>query len=171
MGLDITFYRGMKRVEEATWNLAVSKAEYPEEVADVAYNNGWASLHINPDFPGRAEGIDGDVAYEYEDSDSFRAGSYGGYNRWREQLARMVCIDYEAFCQRYIGGLPFAPLIWFSDCEGTIGPVVSRRLALDFERHLVLVEELDADPYFLSSYREWMTAFQAAADRGCVAFH
>lgn len=169
MGLDITFYKKLKRVEKEAWDLAVASHEFPDETSEVACSNDWVTLYVNPDFPGREEGVEGEVAYEFTDSDSFQAGSYGGYNRWRSQLAAMAGTNEGELRQQYDDSQPFAPLIWFSDCEGTIGPVVSRRLAADFEKHLEAAEATN-DTYFLDRYKEWMEAFQAAADEGCVAF-
>jgi len=65
----------------------------------------------------------------------FRAGSYSGYNKWRDELARRA-LDLPAATvwedpSRFVEA-PFFELINFSDCEGTIGPDAASDLATDF---------------------------------------
>lgn len=71
---------------------------------------------------------------------AFRAGSYSGYNWWREILAKLVGItDINAFWIK-TGGInnrkgkePFFELINFSDCEGTLPLRECKRLKKDFD--------------------------------------
>lgn len=122
--------------------------------------------------------------YEGEYITSFRAGSYSGYNQWREQLARMalgvepdvIWANPEAY-----KGQAFFELINFADCEGTIGPKTSKKLYQDFltfdemakqgyepERKGVFIEQ----NWFYDKYKEWMEAFQiASTQNGAILFH
>jgi hypothetical protein len=156
MGLDITYYRKLRRVE---------CGEYDTVGCDHAY------IWINPDFPGRAGSLT-DGCHEAEDTGHFRAGSYGGYNAWREALARLVGVTPRQVWDapdRY-ADLPFVGLINFSDCEGAIGPEASAALARDFAEW----EDRAAaafDGWSLEVYRSWRAAFEAAADGGAVCFH
>lgn len=63
-----------------------------------------------------SEKINADSVYSWEESFDFRAGSYSGYNWYREKLGEL---NAEAFREQ----------IDFSDCEGVIGSVVANRLA------------------------------------------
>jgi hypothetical protein len=171
MGLDITWYRGLSKAAE---NEGRDASGYPLD--------GFASFYRNPDFPGRADDISDEAVYRYEEVDGFRAGSYGGYNDWREELAKLagylpvshsrfgsVEMRHDAAVWRAEGG-PFFELIHFSDCEGVIGAAVSAKLAADFAEHQ---PKADAHPddYFRERYAKWRRAFEKAADRGCVNFH
>jgi hypothetical protein len=90
------------------------------------------------DWPERLDGrepgwyaVDGDAMH-------FRAGSYSGYNHWREQLCaaalgvhpKEVWEDPASF-----DGRPFVELINFADNEGAIGPKTSAKLLADFQRN------------------------------------
>jgi len=156
MGLDITAYRGLRALRTL-------------EPYDDNYDHDDVSFYVNPDFAGRADGVDCSQAYEAEEAHRFRAGSYGGYNRWREWLASLV----DTTPQRVWAGekpAAFGELILFSDCEGTIGPVVAARLAQDFAAYETKAAE-SGDEWFMQVYRDFKLAFEMATDRGAVSFH
>ena len=147
MGLDISAYRKLR---------AVGRRSDSEDE--------WRAGHItftdNPDFPGRSAGVDCAMAYEDEGEHfSFRAGSYSGYNFWRSWLAGLPG-----------RGAAFEELVWFSDCEGTIGPVVAAKLAKDFAA-FDAVAKTNGDEYEYAKYQDWRAAFEMAADNGAVSFH
>lgn len=168
MGLDIAAHSRLRRVQEAT----------EEDIeAELGYEHGWMHPYVNPDFPGRADGIEGGWFYQPAKTHRFRAGSYGGYNEWRRRLAEMVYInDLSGFWANYDASKPFAELLHFSDCEGVIGPVASVRISASFEefanRAFVFAGSLgDGDgKWFLDRYEDWRKAFALAADGGCVEF-
>jgi hypothetical protein len=180
MGLDITAYRQLK------------PCAAPEGAAtgDYDYERFFAPLN-NDHFPGRAAGLDSEW-YEFSRLDGavlgFRAGSYSGYNNWREWLAKLAGYPEdpaEDLRHRHSGGAwkadggPFWELIYFADNEGTIGPIVSAKLAKDFaewdERAKAFSETIDADAesraWFYRQYQTWRHAFEMAADNGAVDFH
>lgn len=110
--------------------------------------------------------------YKATCGDAFRAGSYSGYNAWRNQLsllmlgvpATVVWDNYDAYKDK-----PFWELIHYSDCEGFIGPQTSAKLAKDFEEHRDKLASADED--FIQRYEYWMNAFKAAAEHnGVVCF-
>lgn len=117
-------------------------------------------------------------SYKGEDEIGFRAGSYSGYNNWRTSLCRAalgVNPDVVWSNATEWQGKPFFELINFSDCEGAIGPVTSKKLAQDFtaEREKVkagLNGMPDAD-WFWSRYDLWEKAFTLASESGFVIFH
>lgn len=145
MGLDITAMRGL------------------QQSAD-----GHFTIYENPDFPGRAEGLVPGMTYTYEARMGFRAGSYSGYSAWRAWLAQLA--GYAS--PEDVTG-PFAELINFSDCEGTIGPVVAARLLQDFIAFDEAAQATDDDEggWYYQKYQEWHAAMAMAADGGAVVFH
>lgn len=150
MGLDITWYR----------KLTPAKHE----------SDHTTNFYIADSFAARAKDIAEGTHYAYLESDSFRAGSYSGYNEWRDQLAKLAGYQSaeDVWHNRTEG--PFYELIDFSDCEGVLGAATSAKLAKDFAQ---FQEQADAhaDNYFRTKYREWRNAFEKAADRGAVSFH
>lgn len=181
MGLDITWYRGLTRAAGTEGLL---------DDGETDYEAGWENIYGNGDyFPGRADDVP-EGRYKAEESDGFRAGSYSGYGRWRDQLAALAgypaakAADFDSRDRSYVEGHPHSAAAWseennglpcyelvnFSDCEGTLGTAVCAKLAKDFA---ALQEKADAHPdaYFREKYREWRNAFEKASDRGAVCFH
>ena len=72
-------------------------------------------------------------------------------------------------------GYRFVELIDFSDCEGTIGPIVAAKLAKDFAEHrekaaAYVAKQEDGD-WILRKYTDFQEAFTLAALEGAVRFH
>jgi hypothetical protein len=173
MGLEITAYR---KLTPANGNEAF------DETGELKYEENFTQFYKNPDFPGRADDIQNRRAYRAEDRVRFYAGSYGYYNRWRDQLAELAGYPQSTLmrngqeiqshalaCWEGSEG-PFSELINFSDCEGVIGAAVSAKLAKDFAD---FQEKANAhqDEGFRSLYAEWRKAFEMASDGGAVKFH
>jgi hypothetical protein len=152
MGLDITAYSKLRAVGPKT------------DDSDLVF---WD----NPDFPGRSEGVDCSLEYEAADQHGFCAGSYGGYNNWRNELAKLAGWNsaQHVWSQSPDSG-PFVELINFADNEGTIGPVVAAKLAKDFADHQALADA-STNSRFADVYNEFRKAFEMAADGGAVSFH
>ncbi len=171
MGLDISAY---------------GKVEYSHSNGeDIRDDNNETALH-QPDFPARSDGLKEGIYKVFGGRHSFRAGSYSGYNVWRNNLARMVGTTADAVFQNtsenpnFSG--PFVELISFSDCEGFIGPTTSAKLAEDFAKWLDRARDWAADMtntglfidpgvYWLEKYTHWLEAFKLAANSGVVVFH
>lgn len=204
MGLDIRVYKNMTKVTDPAVLEKIQSCE--EGPREGAYELGLVVPYINPHFESRAEGIEPGVPYNVSSEWGFRAGSYSGYGAWREQLAELVGItNLQGFWGRcevmeeqgVEPDVPFWQLLHFSDCEGTLGPVVSKKLAKDFadweERAEKFAREMheasniyaagsypfeDAvkhlggseGAYFWRKYQEWQRAFADAVE-GCVVFH
>lgn len=118
MGLDIFVVNGLVRVGDVNYD------------ADTSSNVN--VVHDDFDRNDLDEGL-----YEITgDYFSFRAGSYSGYNWFRDHLslaalgvpASDVWEDEHSYTSQ-----PFFYLINFSDCEGQIGPSVSELLWNQFE--------------------------------------
>ena len=129
----------------------------------------------NDDFPGRFPNcVEG--WYDLHNTISFSAGSYIGYNIWRRKLARMAGYKPDPDNPQYgeAGGAwilsngPFWELINFTDCDGSIGPSVSEKLAKDFANHDP--KKFTDDEKFIELYELWQKAFELAAKGGCVRF-
>ena len=120
------------------------------------------------------------------DIQGFCAGSYGGYNDWRDRLAAMagygssvnVWNDFKSSIRylklKKIEGIdvhikPFYELINFSDCEGIIGPEICEKLYQDFVNFEDKAKE--QEEYFYDRYLKWKEAFRVASDNGLVKFH
>lgn len=161
MGLDITWYRNLVKVDDA---------------GDDPPDWYWRAF-VNEGFPGRAGQIEQGAYYIGTERGHFRAGSYSGYNHWREQLAELA-----RYSRRGIGDKPYSEGAWaatagpfwelinFSDCEGVIGAEVSAKLAKDFAAFQARADT-HPDEWFRDRYSVWRFAFEQAAHNGAVAFH
>jgi hypothetical protein len=168
MGLDVSWYREIKPAPDA----ALDGDGYPDDWDFVRVDE---SVHFAERRTDLAPGI-----YSFAKSGSFRAGSYSGYNQWRDTLAEMV--GYPALVEApnasnsrhaaaawggHVG--PFFELIHFSDCDGVIGTTISAKLAKEFAEHQAKAEGIGG--YFAEKYADWRNAFEQAAHGGFVAFH
>ena len=183
MGLDISAYKKATFIRERG-----NREDGDEQWPAVTY------LYANPDFPGRADGmqdglydVGGHTRFGLEadrDKDHqlhFRAGSYSGYNAWREKLCWFALgLQPDAIWrgkdEKY-AGKPFIELINFADNEGLIGPQTSAKLARDFQTNGEAIKEKakrelgpEAD-WFCNLYDTWQKAFELASGEGCVHFH
>jgi len=152
VGLDVTALSKAKRVGGFD----------SDEDAIAAYNgNGFNRMD------GVAEG-----RYVGADEFGFAAGSYGGYNAWREWLSKkFLGVDPQQVwdAPERFAGRPFVELINFADNEGAFGPVTSAKLAKDFQEH---ASELKRDDdWNVRKYLEWQKAFELASDEGLVVLH
>lgn len=108
----------------------------------------------------------------------WRAGSYGGYNQFRDSLAQLV--GHRA--DDYWSGLndperktwPFYELVNFADNEGVLGTDACRNLLEDFQNfqhHYYLAHTGSDGGYDRERYDEWIRALKLGADDGLIAFH
>lgn len=162
MGLDITAYSKLVLAE------AITHEELQAKEWDHAYYDDGEHVLLEPDEWKRFDGPAG--FYSHGDTFGFRAGSYSGYNRWREQLAALV----DSTPEKVWDGAPvpaFAELINFSDAEGAIGGPVCAKLAKDFAdwqdratEHAKTIGDLQDREWFLAKYADWRKAFDGAVD-------
>ena len=176
----------------------VSKLEKCEIQNDDAYNKYPNVIQIstkNDLVFNQSDGLEDGCYYQYSNSDykAFRAGSYSGYGKWREQLSEAIGIKIEdlwlsisrdtklndVLDTKSFDEIPFVELLYFSDCEGTIGPIVSKKLYNDFISNRDRVEKyvsssVPGRPIF---YKDWMSlyddftdAFRIASNGGAVDF-
>lgn len=169
-GLDVTAYSGLVIVES------------PAVLSDGTYQ-GKDQITLDPgNFPDRFRGLEVGKVYQFTSSFDFRAGSYSGYNAWRNELAKLagyqasMSVRNKAVELRYdetvwkLDHGPFWELIDFSDAEGTIGPEVCRKIYRDFVQYRDQASRVSM-PYFYESYVDWMKAFEMCANNGAIVFH
>jgi hypothetical protein len=190
MGLDITAYGHLTLYP-------VHEPDHQGEVTDSPFCYNEDHIQVYPldrqDFPVQAADLEAGRCYKSpakrvlwgldeatEDLVAFRAGSYSGYNVWREQLCEAalgvapeeVWHNPELYRDR-----PFYYFINFADNEGQIGPRVSALLAAQFASERAAIEDalteetLESREYFLSRYDLWQKAFEVASHDGLVDFH
>jgi hypothetical protein len=169
MGLDITAYGKLTPAPDA-------EMEDGQPVDWECY----VQIRESLDFPGRIEPLTDGVVYSFADSFGFRAGSYSGYNAWREWLAKLAgypAADGSGHGHVHSAGAwavqdgPFHKLINFTDCDGTLGPAVSAKLAAEFAEWDDRAKAAANEPWLYQSYQNWRRAFEMAADGGAVDFH
>jgi hypothetical protein len=166
VGLDITAYETVERIGD----------EFDPEKEDEYYDAGkeYFSLYLaHESFADHADDITPGAFTSNDEAMGFRAGSYGGYNHWREWLSeRALGVSPEQVWHNLdkYRDKPFFELIHFSDCEGFIGPKTSAKLAKDFAEHAEQIKE-EQDEYNCAKYDLWQSAFELAADTGVVKFH
>ena len=165
MGLDITAFRKLTAAPEAKLDADGFPEDYGSFVRLSQEEIDWTEGN----WKGRTEGLTAGV-YSFGEEFDFRAGSYGGYNQWRDMLCMtMRGMSANAFWADEKPG-PFTELISFADNEGFIGPVVAAKLAKDFAENQERAEKT-GDEWFVGRYRDWRKAFEMAADGGAVSFH
>jgi hypothetical protein len=185
MGLDISYYRKVTLVEAITLEQLKAKDwKHP------LYDDGKHVFLWNAEeFEERGDGLvagfylkspwknDYNLRTQHEtEGGRFGAGSYHGYNLWREWLAGLVYVTPQAVWK---GAIPshFGEIINFPDNEGFIGPKTSAKLAKDFEAFAEKVKTVrSAQPSIEPSWKadlffDFMKAFQNAAGEGIVDFH
>lgn len=174
MGLDIMYISKVKTsdellglgeelYEEFTFGVA---DEFKERCHSFPLSNGMGTVYITPG----------------SERDSFRAGSYSGYNQFRN----ILCWAIHGICQedfwnsKYWDEEEFGALIDFSDCEGTICYSVAAELNRSFRNNRSkfkkYIEGSEADlgkedqMYFMEKYDEWRLATDIASDEGLLIF-
>ena len=167
MGLDISYYQ----------NLQFDSPDSDDD--DDKYETGLIHLYMVQGGVDRSDGLQTGW-YKGERGGNFRAGSYSGYNEWRNQLSLcMLNLSAEKIWESEpddggSSGRPFVELIHFSDCEGFIGPKTSAKLAADFAANEVKAQrysEAQGEDWFYTKYKDWMAAFQCASSNGIVRLH
>lgn len=175
MGVSITAYTQLRKRSDV-----VAGEDYaidPETKQELPHL--WRA-YINPDFPGRADEIENRAYYEYAEVVDGMDRSYGGYNVWRNDLAKLAGWpmapdesdngkrSHAASAWAAQSG-PFWELINFADNEGVIGGEVCAKLAKDFAEYQSMADA-HPDQFFRDGYNGMRRAFEAAADTGAVDF-
>ncbi len=152
MGLDITGYEDIKATGK-TFN--IEEDEYIS-VSDWKQSN---MKYIE------------EQQIEYKETHCFRAGSYGGYNSFRNNLCTLANnITVEELWKTEDESLKFYWLINFSDCEGYIGTSYCKILYDEFVKYndKIMSSLNDFDKV---KYKDFKEAFRLGSNNGLVDFH
>lgn len=174
MGLDIMYISKVKTsdelldlgeelYEEFTFGVA---DEFKERCHSFPLSNGTGKVYVTPG----------------SERDCFRAGSYSGYNQFRNLICLAVHgISADEFWNtKHWDEEEFGALIDFSDCEGTICYSVAAELYRSFKnnrkRFNKYIESSEADIdwedqlYFMEKYDDWTEATRVASNNGLLIF-
>ena len=169
MGLDITAYKKLTPVQDG---LAVL-----DKNGDLADSDSFfriSDLDITcteKDWPGRTSGLEPGV-FEFEERLDFWAGSYSGYNEFRNWLATVGGWESDEACWHGPATEgPFYELINFADNEGVIGPNTAKKLEKDFADFREEATKKATADWHMSDYDQWHNAFALAAKGGAIDFH
>jgi hypothetical protein len=163
MGLDITAYSHLRHLgqhADGQW------CQHEDHIQAFAYADFLASFRDIPILDREHPFVYGGCYEETPETETlgFHAGSYGGYNRWRDHLR-------EQFNPRTLPTRPFYELIWFADNEGCIGPQAAGDLFMDFQGYRALY----VSPSWIVGYPDpiddWGRAFELASHDGLIRFH
>ena len=158
MGLDIRAFKKLKEIKNPEFD------KYGELMnCENQWQPGTSMEWSESIWPGKGEPIKPKSVYEWEDCYCFRAGSYIGYNLWREKL------------DEFAGNVAFQELIDFADNEGVIGSKLSQKLYNDFytyhEKAIEFSKTFSDGDWWFKRYCEWEKAFSMAKDNGAVEFY
>lgn len=175
MGLDITAYSNLKAVGQHEKDPELNDGE-PGSLTSWCYYDNHVSAYVYDSFPlsflavpilERRDDLLIGGCYEITEATQthgFRAGSYGGYGRWREQLQEKYNPDRKET-------EPFFELIWFADNAGTIGSLAAQNLLADFEAYGPDHELGALDDPYNGPFADFHKACKLAAEDGLIAFH
>jgi len=194
MGLDITAYSNIENRGIPENDFDISEIVDSADDSFIFYNTGSNSFSVEYKLP------DGGVRYGYDKCDdlkpglyyegyktishSFRAGSYGSYNDFRKNICLSVNGVYPAEIWETPDkwrDSPLFDLINFSDCEGRIGPEVSRKLYGEMNENYIKFVKFIVDQYsehgnfhimeyHKETYEDFMKCFEIASEDGIVIF-
>lgn len=166
MGLDVAFFRQIRQVVPEP----PPPRRHDQHVLFTASELG----ATEEGWPGFTDGIKPGV-YAFSQFGDFSAGSYTGYDEWRQRLARFAC---GKSLERVWGENPkgaFAELLCFADDSGVIGARVAGKLAKDFAEHDERAAAYAAAKAWgddwLALYRDFKNAFLVASDGGAIYFY
>lgn len=183
MGLDITAYSHLKHVGRhpgtLEWDAGENWCENEHHTCAFAYQGHEASVRglLGMEQVGIVgQGFIGGDCYSYTEGTEtmgFRAGSYGGYSRFRETLAEIVGLSVRDYWTGADPDLPFYEQVNFADNEGSIGPEAAKDLLEDFRAHrdAYMARHKDDGSYFAEVYDSWIEAYELASQDGMVSFH
>lgn len=177
MGLDITAYSRLVRVD-----VVFDEDGEPMQNGTHEHLHSYVRVYANPCFPGRESPFSDRAIYLFTDCKSALSLSYGGYNRWREALAKLAGYTLTGFngpfgareqshaaaCWQGATG-PFSELINFADNEGTIGSDAAQKLLADFIEWDERAKTVD-HPRFHEIYTQMREGLELAADGGALDF-
>lgn len=179
MGLDITAYRQLRELD-----VLFDEGGNPIDPQTRESIDDYFKVYANQDFPGREQGLKDRGIYAYAEVKHVFSRSYGGYNRWREILAKLAGYPADEFemwgvrehshaAAAWNGKVtegPFYELVNFADNGGVIGPVVAAKLLHDFVEFDARASEITEHDFY-EGYCEIRSGLELAADDGALHFN
>lgn len=131
------------------------------------------SFYSNPEFPAHISGLDSTIFYRCNGKKmKFGAATYDEYCEFKNHLAKITGFASAEELWKTSGPIFFMELINFSNCEGTIGPIISRKLYHDFKDNYDRAEEyfvkLEDGKKFWIHYQNWCKALSVARNNGAI---
>jgi hypothetical protein len=131
------------------------------------------SFYSNPEFPAHISGLDTHAFYRCTGKKTrFGAANYEEYCEFKNHLAKIVGFNNAEDLWLAGGPIFFIELIHFSNYEGTIGPIVCRKLYNDFKDNYDRAEEyfikLEEGKKFWIHYQNWCKALGMARNNGAI---
>lgn len=169
MGLSLYAYSNLREMKK-------SEVQYNENDEELENPQNGRSFFIDSFFADSANDIQEKVVYTYEDAFHWRGGSYTGYGLWRDWLAKMAgWKSIKDAWENSKPGMPFHELLYFSDCEGTIGTSTCQKLLKDFInfQEKVLAYKNPEDYYAqinIEQYKQWIKGLTIASKNGAISF-
>lgn len=176
MGLDICAYSNIMKQPEPGVQKVVGKllSSLGEEILEVT------------EVTDRCHDLEEGVYLDTFDTiqHHFRAGSYSGYNQFRNRLSKaLLGVEASAVWEdpSSFEGRPGYEMIDFSDCEGVISSSVADKLYKDlvenkevFENSLIKNENIQRDSHefewAMETYNDFIYAFELASENGIVVY-
>ena len=159
MGVDCTAYERVTLVRACTTNsLSDDDWDAISEAGDLFLDN-------LPVFAARGDGMPEGI-YHPTGKTLGWSSSYPGYGRFRQALCLAALhVEPEVVWDNYdtYAAQPFAPLIYFADNEGFLGPETCKRLAADAEVPLDV-------PGYDDAWKRWQAMFKLAAGAGVITY-
>lgn len=164
MGLQIVVYSNLEKMELSEVCLCEDGLPKDDKVT---------SFLSNPLFPTHMSGLDSQEFYKCKGQMlSFSIGSTQDYIEFKQHLA--ILAGYKSLDSAIKSKNPgfFIEMLRFSESEGTIGPIIAKKLYLDFSDC-----ESKAKKYFLtkmnggqfwSIYQLWHKSLTYAKDNGAI---
>ncbi len=135
--------------------------------------NRVSSFLSNPKFPAHMSGLSSDLFYKCSGKKMrFGAGTYEEYSQFKKHLSMVAGFEKIEDLLKSGGPVYFIELINFSNEEGTIGPIICKKLHNDFMDNYNVAEKyfsnLDDHEKFWTHYKNWCKALFVASHNGAI---
>jgi hypothetical protein len=166
MGLQIVVYSKLEKMELE--EVCLCEDGSPEDITVT-------SFFSNPLYPSHIGGLESQDFYKCKGKMlTFNAGEANEYLEFKNHLA--IIAGYKSLEHALNTKNPgyFLELLRFSNEEGTIGPIISNKLFLDFNDCLPiarkhLLTKIDGRSYW-NLYNNWLAGLTCAKEDGAILF-
>ncbi len=164
MGPQFNVFSKLRKMEMSELSLCEDGTPEEESVT---------SFFSNPQFPAHISGLDSTIFYRCNGKRMrFGAATYQEYQQFKHHLSRIAGFQNELELIFKGGPIYFVELLNFSDSEGTIGPMICKKLYNDFKDNYDIAEEyftnLEDGRKFWIHYQNWCKALSVARQNGAI---